>query len=84
MTELPKKKLCFVVGPIGEDGSEIRVHADWVLKGIIRPVLDRHPEFDVKRADHDPRPGLIDVQLITDLLDAELVIADLSVWSESC
>ena len=78
MAALPKKKLCFVVGPIGEEGTEIRAHADWVLKGIIRPVLDSHPEFEVKRADHDPRPGLIDVQLIADLLDAELVIADLS------
>ena len=34
--------------------------------------------FQVKRADHDPRPGLIDVHLIEDLLDADLVIADLS------
>jgi hypothetical protein len=36
------------------------------------------PNYQVKRADHDPRPGLIDSQMIDDLLNAELVIADLS------
>jgi len=36
------------------------------------------PSYHVKRADEDPRPGLIDAQLINDLLTADLVIADLS------
>jgi hypothetical protein len=49
-----------------------------LLKGIIQPVLARYPEFQVKRADQDARPGLIDVHMINDILDAELVIADLS------
>ncbi len=78
MSDVSAKKLCFIVGPIGPEGSEIRVHADWLLKGIIRPVMTGYPEFQVKRADHDARPGLIDVQMINDLIDAELVIADLS------
>jgi hypothetical protein len=43
-----------------------------------KPVLANFPEFDVKRADHDARPGLIDVQMINALLNAELDIADLS------
>lgn len=63
---------------LAPEGSDIRVHADWLLKGIILPIMTGHPEFQVKRADHDARPGLIDVQMINDLLDAELVIADLS------
>ena len=42
------------------------------------PVMAEFPNYQVKRADHDPRPGLIDSQLINDLLNAELVIADLS------
>jgi len=75
---MPGEKLCFVVGPIGDEGSDFRVHADWLLKGIIQPVLDGYPEFQVKRADQDTRPGLIDVHMINDILDAELVIADLS------
>jgi hypothetical protein len=78
MAEAPRTKLCFVVGPIGELGTEIRKHADWLLNGIIRPALDEFHAFHVKRADHDVRPGLIDVQMINDIIDADLVIADLS------
>ena len=78
LSQMPDKKLCFVIGPIGDPESEPRVHADWLLEGIIEPVLVGFPDFKVKRADQDPRPGLIDAQLINDLLNAELVIADLS------
>lgn len=74
---LPTPKLCFVIGPIGKEGSEPRIHADWVLNRIIKPAIAKSATFEVKRADQDPRPGLIDVQLITDLLNADLVIADL-------
>jgi hypothetical protein len=72
------KKLCFVIGPIGDEGDERRIHADWLLEGIIEPVMAEFHGFVVKRADHDPRPGLIDAQMINDLLNADLVIADLS------
>jgi hypothetical protein len=71
-------KLCFVVGPIGSEDGEERIHADWLLEGIIQPVLADFSEFTVERADKDPRPGLIDAQLIERLLMADLVIADLS------
>jgi|HubBroStandDraft_6_1064221.scaffolds.fasta_scaffold527833_1 hypothetical protein len=71
-------KLCFVIGPIGDDSSDARIHADWLLEGIIEPVLAEFPGFTVRRADHDSRPGLIDAQMINDLLTADLVIADLS------
>jgi hypothetical protein len=73
-----KKKLCFVVGPIGAEDSAPRIHADWLLEEIILPVMADFPDFEVKRADQDHRPGLIDARLINDLLTAELVIADLS------
>ena len=72
------EKLCFVIGPIGDEESDPRIHADWLLEGIIEPVMANFPEFRVKRADKDPRPGLIDAQLIDDLLRAQLVIADLT------
>ncbi len=78
MPDVSAKKLCFVVGPIGDEDTDIRDHADWLLDGIIRPVMATFHDFHVKRADHDARPGLIDVQMINDLLNAELVIADLS------
>jgi hypothetical protein len=75
---MPEKKLCFVVGPIGSEGEDARVHADWVLHGIIEPVFANRPDFTVKRADKDATPGQITSQMINDLLDAELVIADLA------
>ncbi|MCM2473959.1 hypothetical protein HGO38_10790 [Rhizobium sp. CG5] len=78
MAEKPKKT-CFVVGPIGDDTSDDRVHADWLLDGIITPVFEAHyKEFEVRRADRISDPGRIDAQVITSLLDSELVIADLT------
>jgi hypothetical protein len=73
------KKLCFVIGPIGDAGTETRTHADWLLDGIIRPVFVEHfPEFGVLRADEIRAPGDINSQIIQRLMDAELVIADMS------
>ena len=73
------KKLCFVIGPIGEPGSPIRIHANWLLKEIIQPVFaENFPEFRVERADEITAPGSINSQVITRLFDAPLVIADMS------
>jgi hypothetical protein len=38
MTDAPRKT-CFVVGPIGDAGSPLRGHADWLLDEIIEPVF---------------------------------------------
>ena len=80
-SEPTPRKLCFVIGPIGKEDSEERIHADWLLEGIIQPVMAGFPDFRVKRPDQDPRPGLIDAQAINDLFNAELVIADLSLFN---
>ncbi len=70
---------CFVIGPIGDAGSPTRRKADWVLHGLIKPVLE-DPAFGyiVKRADQDPNPGSISDAMINDIYDAELVVADLT------
>jgi hypothetical protein len=79
MPDTAKKSLCFVVGPIGEAGSDARTHADWLLGGIIKPVFAEHfPSFVVQRADEIKAPGDINSQVINRLMDAELVIADMS------
>ena len=31
-------KTCFVIAPIGKEGSEVRIRSDQVLKHIIAPV----------------------------------------------
>lgn len=72
-------RTCFVIGPIGDEGSAIRGHADWLLDEIIVPVFVEHfKEFEVVRSDRISSPGMIDSQVINHTLDAELVIADLS------
>jgi hypothetical protein len=74
-----KLKTCFVVGPIGSEGTDTRMHADWLLDGIIRPAMVKFSEFSAPvRADTISSPGLIDTQIIEHLLTADLVIADLS------
>jgi hypothetical protein len=73
------EKLCFVIGPIGDEGSESRTHANWLLDGIIRPVFSEHfSDFVVQRADEIKAPGDINSQVINRIMDAELVIADMS------
>jgi hypothetical protein len=73
-----KKKVCFVIGPIGDQDSEARIHADWILEEIIQPVLSEFDDYLVVRADQIAPPGMIDAQVIRYLLDAEIVVADLS------
>jgi hypothetical protein len=69
-------RTCFVIAPIGEDGSPTRVQSDQVLKHIIRKALE--PRYKVERADKIDRPGTITVQVIQRVFDADLVVADLS------
>lgn len=71
-----KKKLCLMIGPIGDPDSEARTHADWLLGEIIAPVFLSYPDFEVVRADKIAQPGMIDAQIIRHLIDADLVIAD--------
>jgi len=72
------KKTCFVVGPIGKEGTDARVRADALLKHIIKKVLEAPPfEMDVQRAD-EMEPGLITQQIIERVVNANLVVADLT------
>jgi hypothetical protein len=74
----PDRKTCFVISPIGNDDSETRIRADWVLEEIIEPVFADFTEFRVERADRVALPGLIDEQVIGRILTATICIADLT------
>ena len=77
-TPVPKP-LCFVIGPIGKNGSSERQHADFLLYGLIKHVLESDEfGFRVKRADEDADPGMISDRMISDILSADLVVADLT------
>jgi hypothetical protein len=78
-TENSRSPLCFVVGPIGKDGSPERKHADLLLNAVIKHVLENEGfRYKVKRADEDADPGMIGDRVITDIINAPLVVADLT------
>jgi hypothetical protein len=68
---------CFVIAPIGGDGTEIRKRSDQILEHIIRPVVSECG-YSALRADQMPKPGMITSQVIQQLIEAALVIADLT------
>lgn len=69
--------VCFIITPLGEDGSVERKHADTVLKHLIEPVLKEYKLLAV-RADKISKPGIITQQIIEHIAKAKLCIADLS------
>ncbi|MGH9548104.1 MAG: hypothetical protein ACRD3W_01970 [Terriglobales bacterium] len=71
------KKRCFIICPIGADGSEERARSDKLLKFILEPVCKKYG-YDCVRADRLPNPGIITNQIMEYLVDSELVIADLT------
>jgi len=71
-------KSCFVVSPIGEQGSDTRRCADQVLKHIITPAVKECGFADPVRADTLAEPGMITSQIIQRILDDDLVVADLT------
>ena len=70
-------KTCFVVSPIGDVGSEIRINADKLFKYIISPVC-KSCGFEPVRVDQINDSDSITQTIIDKLLLSELVIADIS------
>ena len=68
---------CFLISPIGEEGSDDRRIADQVQRHLVRRVLEPHG-FEVIRADQDNDPGAITPRVLSLIQQADLVIADLS------
>jgi hypothetical protein len=72
------KRICFVVSPIGQDGSEERRKADYVLRMLIRPALKPVGYSVPKRIDQLHIPGEITTNIVEQLEQADLVIVDLT------
>ena len=70
------QKACFVIAPIGPDGSDVRKRSDQVLRHIIKKALE--PRYLVERADEINRSGTIIAQIVERVFKADLVVADLS------
>lgn len=73
----PEKKVCFVVSPIGDDGSPTRDNADKLFRHILGPVC-RACGFEALRADQINDTDSITQTIMDKLASAELVIADIT------
>lgn len=69
--------ICFVITPIGSEGSVQRKHSDTVLKHLLQPVVGKFGLRPV-RADKIAKPGLITKQIIEYIAYSRLCVADLS------
>ncbi|MCD4527225.1 nucleoside 2-deoxyribosyltransferase [Nocardioides sp. cx-173] len=73
----PQKHQVFFISPIGEDGSEARKAADQTLRHLVRKALPE-AQYTVERADEDKHPGAITPRILGKIIDADVVLADLS------
>ena len=71
-----KKKFCFMVCPIGPRGSEIRNRMEGIFSEVIAPVAEEFG-YRAEIAIHDKSPGIVTEGIVTKLIEADLVIADL-------
>lgn len=76
-TRSENMKKCFVVSPIGGDGTEIRSNADKLFKHIIKPVCE-NCGFDAERVDQLCDADSITQTIVNKLESADLVIADMT------
>jgi predicted nucleotide-binding protein len=70
-------RTCFLIAPIGLPGTEVRQRSELVLTHIVRPAAEASG-YEVVRADQLSVPGSITGQIVRLILDADIVIADIS------
>lgn len=69
--------VCFYITPIGEEGSEVRRHADMLMRHLVEPAFATF-NLKVVRADRIEKSGLISQQIFEHIVSAKFCIADLS------
>lgn len=76
------KNACFVITPIGDEGSPERKHADAMLRHLISPVLKEH-NLTAIRADQIAKPGHITKQTVEHIAFCRVCITDLSFGNQN-
>jgi hypothetical protein len=71
------KKTCFIISPLGKENSDTRRAADGLINSVLKPLLTEL-DFEVFAPHEIDNPGSITTQVIKYLLDANLVIANLT------
>lgn len=82
--EEKKQKTCFIVCPISTEDSEIRKRSDTLLKHLIKPVCEEELNFKVIRIDKLPHSNSITAEIVKNLKEADLVIADTTDNNPNC
>ncbi|RYD80613.1 MAG: hypothetical protein EOP84_11855 [Verrucomicrobiaceae bacterium] len=77
MSAAKSSKSCFIISPIGDEGSEVRKRADQILRHVINPAVN-NCGYESVRADKIAEPGMITSQVIQHIIEDPLVIADLT------
>lgn len=72
------KKKCFIITPIGEDGSETFRMAKGVIESVIKPILRKNGFGDIKPAYEILESGMIGNQIVDRIVNDDLVIANLT------
>jgi predicted nucleotide-binding protein len=72
-----RDKVCFLIAPIGGEGTEVRRRSDMMLRHVIEPAASARG-YSVLRADQINSPGQITSQILRLVLEAPLAIADIS------
>lgn len=72
-----QQKSCFVITPIGSDGTPVRRSAEGILDAGIAPILEEFG-FAVEVAHRISAPGSITNQVIQRLVGTDLVVANLT------
>jgi hypothetical protein len=70
-------KKCFIITPIGAENSDVRRKAEGVINSVLKPILegmDIEPIIPHRMAD----PGSITQQVLINILEDDLVIANLT------
>jgi hypothetical protein len=77
MPDADKERICFVIAPIGDEGSPTRERSDTVLNYVITPAVAACG-YTPLRADKISESGMITSQIIQHLIEDPLVVADLT------
>lgn len=70
------KKRCFIITPSGNDNDSIRRHIDGIIDAAIKPALE--PDYEVVAAHKITETGTITKQIIKEIYQDELAIANLT------
>lgn len=72
------RKTCFIITPIGKDGSAIRRKMEGVIDAAINPVLKEYNFNDPKVSHRIQNSGSMTAEIIKGIYDSDLVIANLT------